>query len=139
MELQLLCVREAKGEKINSADSIRLLTREEANADRECFWVLHLSIKNRITLKELISMGNINGTIVTPREVFRRAIIAGAASIITIHNHPSGELDPSPEDCTVWKILKEAGKLLGIEVLDNLIIGPPGDKIYSETLNFHKK
>lgn len=73
-----------------------------------------------------ISHGNVNSSIVGTREVFQKALLANAVSIALIHNHPSGDPTPSREDVEVTKRLMEAGKILGIQVLDHLIIGRPG-------------
>lgn len=73
-----------------------------------------------------ISHGNVNSSIVGTREVFQKALLANAVSIAFIHNHPSGDPTPSREDVEVTKRLMEAGKLLGVQVLDHLIIGRPG-------------
>src|SRR3990167_8669575 len=131
MKLKLLTIRESQGETINSHTEVLRLMGEEALCDRECFWVLHLNTKNRLIEKELVSMGIVDTAVVHPREVFKKAIILSAKTIITVHNHPAGgELKPSPEDIVVWERLTKAGEVIGIEVLDHIIIGPGGD-IYS--------
>jgi DNA repair protein RadC len=78
---------------------------------------------------ESVSVGTINTSIVHPREVFRKAIKDGSASLILVHNHPSGECEPSREDIAMTKRLCEVGDLVGIRVLDHLIIG--GDEYAS--------
>lgn len=82
-------------------------------------------LNNKLTMTSLfeISHGNVNSSIVTPREVFQKALLANAVSIILIHNHPSGDSTPSYEDIEVTKRLVDAGKLIGICVLDHIIIG----------------
>lgn len=70
-----------------------------------------------------ISHGTVNLSLVTPREIFIRAILCGATYIILSHNHPSGVVTPSKEDREIYKRIKESGKLIGIELLDNIIIG----------------
>lgn len=70
-----------------------------------------------------VSHGTVNSSLVSPREVFIRAILCGATYIILSHNHPSGVVTPSKEDREVYKRIKESGKLIGIELLDNIIIG----------------
>ena len=100
--------------------------REEAKADRECFWVLHLNGRNRIIEKYLVGIGTLTNVLVHPREVFKKAIILGAAAIITCHNHPGGIPDPSPEVREIWNRLDEAGKILAISVLDHIIITASG-------------
>ncbi len=131
MELKFLQIQETLGEAVQSPDKIATIMTEEAKADRECFWVLHLNSANKIIEKELVSMGTINNSLVHPREVFKRAILNGATGIITVHNHPGGQAQPSKEDREIWKRLEKGGKLLGIEVMDHLIITPSGE-YYSE-------
>jgi len=82
-----------------------------------------LNTKNEILSAENASIGNLNSSIVHPREVFRSAVKKGAAAIIVIHNHPSGNPAPSQNDLDITRRLKEAGELMGIPVLDHLIIG----------------
>lgn len=97
------------------------------NKDRENLVTLCLDIQNNITYAEITSVGSLNSSIVHPREVFKVAILANAASIIIGHNHPSGNLQPSLEDKSITKRLFECGKLLGIELLDHLIVNSFGD------------
>lgn len=89
----------------------------------EHFVMLSLSTKNHVIGVHTIFVGSLNASIVHPREVFQRAILNNAASIIVAHNHPSGDPAPSREDIEVTKRLSEAGKILGIDLLDHLIIG----------------
>jgi DNA repair protein RadC len=90
---------------------------------KEHFMILMLDSNNQIIGKDLVSIGTINASIVHPREVFRNAIKEGASSIIAIHNHPSGNTEPSEEDIEITERLKEAGNLVGIKLLDHVIIG----------------
>lgn len=71
----------------------------------------------------MISIGHLNASIVHPREMFKEAIRRSSAAVILVHNHPSGDLTPSQEDIATTERLKQAGELLGIEVLDHLIVG----------------
>jgi DNA repair protein RadC len=91
--------------------------------DQEQFWVIMLNIKNRVIGRQLISIGTLNGTMVSTREVFRAAIMQGAAAIIICHNHPSGDPAPSGADIKVTRLLREAGMTLGIGLLDHVVIG----------------
>ncbi|MBU8770203.1 MULTISPECIES: DNA repair protein RadC [Cytobacillus] len=90
---------------------------------QEHFVCLYLNTKNQVLHKQTIFIGSLNASIVHPREVFKEAFRRSAASIICIHNHPSGDPTPSREDIEVTKRLAESGKIIGIEVLDHLIIG----------------
>lgn len=89
----------------------------------EEFWILSLDAKNKLRSKGCLSKGTLMGSLVHPREVFRSAIKEAAAGIIVVHNHPSGETQPSLEDRRVTKQIAEAGSLLGIPLLDHVIIG----------------
>jgi len=107
-------------------DAARILCSYLENEDREHFVSLMLDVKNQVIGIHTVSIGSLNCTVVSPREVFKAAILANAASIIVAHNHPSGDVTPSPEDIQVTKTLHQAGKLLDIEVLDHIIVGEDG-------------
>lgn len=93
---------------------------------REHFVVLYLDTQNCVIDRRTISIGTLNSSLVHPREVFEPAVKLSASSIIVVHNHPSGELEPSLEDKEVTKRLKEAGDLLGIELTDHIIVTKSG-------------
>ena len=90
---------------------------------KEHFLALHLDSKNRILCLDRVSSGSLNASIVHPREVFKTALLSSAAAILFVHNHPSGNPDPSREDLELTTRLKQAGDLLGLRVLDHIIIG----------------
>ena len=94
-------------------------------ADREMFVVLHLDVRNRVVAHEITSIGSQTASLVHPREVFKSAILKGACSIILSHNHPSGDPSPSKDDIDLTQRLVEAGRLMGIDVLDHIIVAPP--------------
>ena len=89
----------------------------------EYMYMICMNTKNKIIGVFEISHGSVNSSIVSPREVFQKALLANAVSIIVMHNHPSGDPTPSREDVEVTKRLVEAGKIVGVEVLDHIIIG----------------
>ncbi len=93
---------------------------------KEQFLALHLNSKNKLIGQEWISAGILDASHAHPREVFQGAIVAGAKSIIVAHNHPSGDPAPSREDAAVTRRLCEAGRLLGIALLDHVIVGDQG-------------
>lgn len=93
------------------------------NADREMLIICSLNTKCSPLSLEIAAIGSVNSCIVSPREVFKNAILSNAASIIVFHNHPTGDCTPSVEDLSVTKCLIEAGELLGIPILDHIIIG----------------
>lgn len=96
------------------------------NATQEHFGALYLDTQNRPCAAAIITVGLLNSSLVHPREVFLRAILCNAASLIVGHNHPSGDPEPSPEDVEVTRQLAEAGKLIGIPLRDHVILGEPG-------------
>lgn len=89
---------------------------------KEHFFVLNLDVRNRIIDADLISKGTLTASLVHPRETFESAIRKHSASIIVSHNHPSGDVSPSEEDIRISRRLKDAGKILGIELLDHIIV-----------------
>jgi len=97
-----------------------------ADAQVESFGVLMLDARNRLLADDILSSGGWSASVVRPREVFRRALLAGAPALILYHNHPSGDPAPSREDIQITRQLVEAGQLLGIKVLDHLIVGVEG-------------
>jgi DNA repair protein RadC len=104
-------------------DAAKVLMQEIGEEDREVFMVLVLNTKNMITAIHRCHVGSINASIAHPREIYKAAILNNGASIVIGHNHPSNNCQPSNEDLQVTKRLVEAGKLLGIEVLDHIIVG----------------
>ena len=90
---------------------------------KEHFITLHLDGKNRVVCLDRVSVGSLNQSIVHPREVFKSACMSGAAGMVMLHNHPTGDPTPSREDLDITRRLKECGELLGIRILDHIIIG----------------
>ena len=101
-----------------------LFLEDTIDREKEHFYVMHLNVKSRVNLVELVSIGTLSSALVTPREVYRRAVMQGSASIIVAHNHPSGESDPSDEDTKTTKLLFDAGTILGIPLLDHIVFTP---------------
>ena len=89
---------------------------------KEHLYVLLLDSKNTIIKEDLVSVGTLNSSLFHPREVFHEAIKNSANSIILVHNHPSGDFEPSEEDIEITNNIKDAGKILGIKVIDHIII-----------------
>ena len=123
MELRLLQIGETTGVSICSPESVVESMQEEALADRECLWCLHLNTKNDVIEKELVSMGTLTASLVAPREVFKKAILNSAVSIILVHNHPSGDPTASSLDCSVTRQLVKCGEILEIKLVDHIILG----------------
>jgi DNA repair protein RadC len=111
-------------EQIKSpADIAALLQERFALADREILVVVLLDTKNKVLAIDPIAVGSLDSASVTMREVFKSAVMIGAAALIVAHNHPSGDAEPSPEDQLITREISATGKLLGIDVLDHLILG----------------
>ena len=113
----------------NPEELAQVVKRFLTHADREVFLTVNLSTANTINSIHVVSVGCLDRAIIHPREVFKAAILSNAASIALAHNHPSGELNPSPEDISMTKQLVQSGELLGIKVLDHIIIA--GDQYLS--------
>ncbi|MCI0445412.1 DNA repair protein RadC [bacterium] len=110
-------------ERFNSSQIVfRHFRGELGSKPQEEFWAISLNVKNKLIAKHFVSRGTLTSSLVHPREVFQKAIRDSAAGMIVVHNHPSGDPDPSPEDRKITLILAEAGKLLGIPLLDHVII-----------------
>lgn len=93
------------------------------NPDVECFVVMLLNARRRVTGHQMVSMGTLDTILVHPREVFRLAIMQAASAIVVAHNHPSGDPAPSEADIKVTRDLIKAGQIIKIEVLDHIIVG----------------
>lgn len=103
-----------------SAAALTTLLQDEPG---EVFAILCLSTKHRVIAYHEVSRGTLDATLVHPREVFKAALLANAAAIILTHNHPSGDPTPSPDDHQLTRRLVDAGRLIGVEVLDHIIVG----------------
>lgn len=106
-------------------NAIKIITSVEEEA-QEVFGILVLNTKHKIVAVHEISRGALNSSMIHPREVFKPAVLHNAAGIICFHNHPSGDTEPSIADIETTKRLVEAGKILGIEVLDHIIVSDEG-------------
>ncbi|MDG4655366.1 DNA repair protein RadC [Ectobacillus antri] len=107
----------------NPEDCAKYMMEEMRFLQQEHFVCLYLNTKNQIIHRQTVFIGSLNASIVHPREVFREALRRSAASLICLHNHPSGDPSPSREDIEVTKRLTECGKIMGVELLDHIIIG----------------
>ena len=112
------------GKPIKTAkDVFEYCSPKLSGVDKEHFMILHLDTRNKIIKDEIVSVGTLNSSLIHPREVFKSAIKESANAIILVHNHPSGDAEPSEEDKKITDILFKAGELLSIKVLDHVIIG----------------
>jgi DNA repair protein RadC len=103
-----------------------------AASDREEFLAVILDGRNRIAGFNLISIGTLTSSLVHPREVFKPAILASAAALVLVHNHPSGDPEPSAEDRALTSRLQQAGELLGIRILDHVVVGDGRFRSFAE-------
>jgi DNA repair protein RadC len=109
----------------NPADVVGFVRERLKDKPKEYFLAVLLDTRGQIIRTSEVSVGTLDASLVHPREVFREAVAANAQSVILVHNHPSGDPAPSPEDLAMNKRLKEAGEVVGISVLDHIIIGNP--------------
>jgi DNA repair protein RadC len=104
---------------------------DRIDQDKEHVYVMHLNSRRQILLVELVALGTLNNATMHPRETYRRAVIAGADSIIIAHNHPSGDVTPSEADITVTTQLYKAGEILQIPLEDHVIFTNQRDYFFS--------
>lgn len=124
--VRISLVREEEGmyhPQISQSQDVYDLSADMMGLDREEFRILLLDTKHYVRNVHTVGIGSLNVTIVHPREVYKAAVLANASAIIAIHNHPSGDPTPSPEDYVLTERLKEAGEILGIRLLDHVVIG----------------
>lgn len=114
-----------------SKDAVSLISEKFEDLYRELFCILNLATDGKVINFNVISMGTLNLSLVSPREVFKSSILSNAAGIIALHNHPSGSVTPSRQDKFMTQRLREAGELLDIPLLDHIIIGGKEGKYYS--------
>ena len=106
-----------------SADVAKLMSEKLSDCDREMFCILNLATDGKVINMNIVSVGTLNATLISPREVFKSSILSNAASVIAVHNHPSGNVSPSRHDKLITQRLREAGSLLDIELQDHIIVG----------------
>jgi len=124
------------GKPIKSAKDVYEYASSKLNGvDKEHFMILHLDTRNRIIKDEIVSVGTLNSSLIHPREVFKSAIKESANAVIIVHNHPSGDTDPSQEDNEITERLFDAGELLSIKVLDHVIVGKEGYYSFKDNRN----
>jgi len=141
---QLLAALELGRRTLTTAPGARLQLRTARDAAAylmpaygsrpvEQFGIVLLDSKHRVMKTTIVASGTLNATIVEPRDVFREALVAGAAAIVAFHNHPSGDPTPSPDDEELTRRLRAAGMLMGIDVVDHLILGDARYSSFGET------
>ena len=128
-------------ERVTSRDSTRYgqerrsLNTPGSSPRVVAFVVLLLDHKNRVTGIDVVSIGSLSASLVHPREVFKAAVLANAAAILVLHNHPSGDPKPSEEDVKITARLAEAGGILGIPLLDHVVVAADGYTSFAEMGN----
>jgi DNA repair protein RadC len=126
LDLGRRAVEEERGDRervCSAADVYAIMHLTLRDLPHEEFHVLLLSTQNEVLRRIQITKGTLDASLVHPREVFRAAISEAAASVILVHNHPSGDPSPSPEDRAITRQIRAAGKIVGIDVLDHVVIG----------------
>lgn len=93
---------------------------------KEFFYAVFLDVKNKVICDKLISVGTLDSSLVHPREIFKEAVRVSAASLILVHNHPSGDCTPSDEDIKVTNVISDAGKMIGVKLLDHVVVSGCG-------------
>lgn len=114
--------------KMNGPEKVVRLAKEFLHLDdqtEEYLYMICMNSKLELTSVFEISHGNVNSSIIGAREIFQKALLANAVSIVLMHNHPSGDSTPSREDIEVTKRIVEAGRVVGVELVDHIIIGRP--------------
>lgn len=119
-------------QRIGSPEEVREYLRKYSGKRQEHFFVITLDGAHQVIKKRVVTIGITNRTIVHPREVFWNAIKDNAVAIIVAHNHPSGNLEPSPDDIEITNRLKEAGEILGIHVMDHVVFSKSGYVSFAE-------
>jgi len=114
---------------VTSPSEVANLVMDLNKKDREHFLCIHLDTRNAVIGIEEVTIGSLNAAVVHPREIFKAAILNNAMGIILVHNHPSGDCDPSEDDIEITKRLAKACEIMGIEALDHIIVG--GGKYFS--------
>lgn len=112
-------------------DVLRVIAGELATYDREVFLILNLKTNGQIINMNVCSVGTLNASLVSPREVFKSAILSNAGAFICLHNHPSGSLEPSQEDKDITSRLMECGKMLDITMMDHIIVAGETGEMFS--------
>lgn len=113
----------SSGPSVASPEEAWHLLADMSGLRKEHFRALYVDARRRLILAETVSIGTLTSSLVHPREVFQPAVAHSAAALVVAHNHPSGDPEPSPEDLALTRRLRQAGEILGIEVLDHLVVG----------------
>ena len=119
----LTCAPGARVQLRTARDAAAYLMPAYGSRPVEQFGIVLLDTKHRVMKTTIVASGTLNSTIVEPRDVFREALVAGAAAVLAFHNHPSGDPSPSPDDIALTRRLVAVGELIGIPVVDHVVLG----------------
>ena len=126
------------GERLNSPDKVSEFAMQILEGlDRECLLVVSVNAKCKPVAVEMVAIGSLDSAYVVPREIFKHAVLCNARGILLVHNHPSGDCEPSKADLDTTKRVRKAGEILGIDVFDHVIVGDEKDTYYSLRENDH--
>ena len=121
--VQLPLVKETTRERVRSPEDVARICGDIGAFAQETFHVISLNAKNCMTNRALISVGLVDASLVHPREVFRLAVHENAAAVVLTHNHPSGDPEPGSQDISTTRMIRDAGTIMGIHLLDHVIVG----------------
>lgn len=127
VELRIEVIRKIKCRITSPNDIENLIKNEIGNCDREVLYLVCLDTKNQVTCVQKASIGSLNQSILSVREILKTAIISNSMSIVIAHNHPSGDSTPSSDDINATQGLQKACNIMGITLLDHIIIGLNGN------------
>lgn len=116
----------------NKNDAINILSEELKLSDREIFCIINMNAGGQPINASITSIGTLSAAVVHPREVYKAALLSNAAAVILLHNHPSGNPNPSKEDMEVTERLVHAGRIIGVEVIDHIIVGEESNYSFRE-------
>ncbi len=139
--LQYNLVQLGDDETLDSAEKVveYLASAFAVNPTQESFWVILLNRRNRAIGRVMISLGTLTSSFAHPRDVFKPAILGSASAIICAHNHPSGDPSPSAPDLSITRQLREAAKILSIDLIDHVIVGyPESDPLHRGYYSFRE-
>ena len=125
-------------DKLDSPDKVSEFALQILKgADRECLLVISVNTKCKPLAVEVVSIGSVDFSYAVPREIFKHAVLCNASGILLVHNHPSGDCEPSKADLDITERIRKAGEILGVDVFDHVIVGEEKDTYYSLRENNH--
>jgi len=132
-------ITEEKPKSESPEDIARVMRPLTQDLTQESFFIVLLNTKNRILSIEAVTTGLVDRAPIHAREAFRMAIVQNASRIVLVHNHPSGDPTPSTQDIACTRQLVEAGKIIGIEVIDHVVLGEKTESRYKDYISFREE